>query len=185
MLVLADRVNDWLDRKTLYPWIGETFLGHVIFPRMHYSFLFVLPCTTVCVSWFGVLLTAAVMCRDTGCSGSDHCLEMMVLLVRVTAVLCRENAFRVWIIYWPYFDTRTCVKESYLGSRKILQAFQMAEVEAIDSFLDFGNWLIINSLRVLIEGSMAITRISDCYFFFTVLIMGVLYLMNILVCGRR
>ena len=42
----------------------------------------------------------------------------------------------------------------------------MAEVEEIDSFLDFGNWLIINSLRVLIEGSMAMTRISDCYFFF-------------------
>ena len=42
----------------------------------------------------------------------------------------------------------------------------MAEVEEIDSFLDFGNWLIINSLRVLIEGSMAMTQISDCYFFF-------------------
>ena len=112
MLVLADRVNDWLDRKTLYPWIGETFLGHVIFPRMHYSFLFVLPCTTVCVCvcvmiWCSV--TAAVMCRDTGCSGSvdcgcyvyrhcsgsDDCLEMMVLFVRVTAVLCREYYFGV------------------------------------------------------------------------------------------
>ena len=49
------------------------------------------------------------MCRDTGCSGSvdcgcyvyrhcsgsDDCLEMMVLLVRVTAVLSREYDFRV------------------------------------------------------------------------------------------
>ena len=95
MLVLADRVNDWLDRKTLYPWIGETFLGHVIFPRMHYSFLFVLPCTTVCVCLDLVFCWLRLLCVET--------LDVVVL----------TTAWRWWCYLFRWL--LSCVESMTLG----------------------------------------------------------------------